>query len=40
MWNVTIKVVPVIIGTTGTISKYYRKYLFNVAEKHTIKEPQ
>ena len=38
MWNVKIKVVPVITGAAGTISKSFRKYLSNVAGKHEIKE--
>jgi hypothetical protein len=29
MWSVKTKVVPVIIGTTGTISKSFRKYVSN-----------
>jgi hypothetical protein len=32
--------IPVIIGTTGTISKSFRKYLSNVPGKHEIKELQ
>jgi hypothetical protein len=39
MWNVKTKVVPVIIGATGTISKSFRKYLSSVPGKH-IKELQ
>ena len=27
MWNVKTKVIPVIIGATGTISKSFRKYV-------------
>ena len=27
MWNVKAKVIPVIIGATGTISKSFRKYV-------------
>jgi hypothetical protein len=27
MWNVKTKVIPVIIGATGTISKLFRKYV-------------
>ena len=27
MWNVKTKVIPVIIGATGTISKSFRKYM-------------
>ena len=30
MWNVKTKVIPVIIGTTGTISKTFRKYVSNI----------
>ena len=30
MWNVKAKVIPVIIGTTGTISKSFRKYVSNI----------
>jgi hypothetical protein len=30
MWNVKTKVTPVITGTTGTISKSFRKYLSSV----------
>ena len=37
MWNVKI---PVIIGTTGTISKSLRKYVSNIAGKHEVKELQ
>jgi len=29
MWNVKIKVIPVIIGKTGTVSKSFRKYVSN-----------
>ena len=35
MWKVKTRVIPVIIGTTGTISKSFRKYISNVQE--TIK---
>jgi hypothetical protein len=34
MWNVKTNVIPVIIGTTGTISKLFRKYLSNVTGIH------
>jgi len=34
MWNVKTKVIPVIIGVTGTISKSFRKYVSNVPGKH------
>jgi len=40
MWNVKTKVIPVIIGATGTISKSFRKYVRNIPGKHEVKEPQ
>ena len=40
MWSVKAKVIPVIIGTTGTISKSVRQYLSNIPGKHEIKELQ
>jgi hypothetical protein len=33
MWNVKAKVIPVIIGATGTNSKTFRQYLSNVLGK-------
>ena len=30
MWNVKTKVIPVIIGETGTVSKSFRKYVSNI----------
>jgi hypothetical protein len=33
MWNVKPRIIPVIIGATGTISKSFRKYV----SKHTRK---
>ena len=38
MWNVKAKVIPVIIGETGTISKSIRKYVSNIPGKHEVKE--
>jgi hypothetical protein len=32
------KVTPVIIGTIGTISKSFRKFLSSITVKHDIKE--
>jgi hypothetical protein len=32
-WNVKTKVIPVIIGATGTISKSFRKYEDNITRK-------
>jgi hypothetical protein len=40
MWNVKTKVIPVIIGATGTISKPFRKYVSHIAGKHEVKELQ
>jgi len=40
MWNVKAKVIPVIIGATGTISKSFRKYMSNIPGKHEVKELQ
>ena len=36
--DLIIKVLLVIIGTTGTISKSLRQYLSNIPGKHEIKE--
>ena len=40
MWNVKTKVIPVIIGATGTIAKSFRKYVSNIPEEHEVKELQ
>ena len=40
MWNVKTKVIPVIIGATGTISKTFRKYVSNILGNHEVKELQ
>jgi len=40
MWNVKTKVISVMIGATGTISKSFRKYVSNMAGKHEVKELQ
>ena len=40
MWNVKTKVIPVIIGATGTLSKSFRKYVSNIPGKHEVKELQ
>ena len=40
MWNVKPKVIPVIIGETGTVSKSFRKYVSNIPGKHEVKELQ
>jgi len=40
MWNVKTKVIPVIIGSTGTVSKSFRKYVSYTPGKHEVKELQ
>jgi len=40
MWNVKIKMIPVIIGATGTISKSFRKYMSIIPGNHEVKELQ
>jgi len=40
MWNVKTKVIPVIIGAIGTISKSFSKYVSNIPGKHEVKELQ
>jgi len=40
MWNIGTKVIPVIRGATGTISKSFRKYVSNIPVKHEVKELQ
>jgi hypothetical protein len=36
MWNVKTKVISLIRGATGTISKSFRQYLSNIAGKHDV----
>ena len=40
MWNVKIRVIPVIIGATGTISKSFRKYVNNIPGNPEVEELQ
>ena len=40
MRNVRTKVIPVITGEIGTISKSFRKYVSNIPGKHEVKELQ
>ena len=40
MWNVKTKLIPVIIGATGTISKSFRKYVSNIPGNHEVKKLQ
>ena len=39
-WNVKTKVIPVIIGATGSISKSFTKYVSNIPGKREVKELQ
>jgi len=42
MWNVKTKVIPVIIGATGTVSKSFRKYVTyqeNMKSRNYRKQP-
>ena len=38
MWKVKTRVIPVIIGATGTISKAFIKYVRNITGNHEMKE--
>jgi hypothetical protein len=40
MWKVKTRVIPVIIGATGTISKSFTKYTSNTPGNHEAKELQ
>ena len=40
MWKVKTRVIPVIIGATGTVSKSFRKYISNILGNHEVKELQ
>jgi len=40
IWNLKTKVIPVIIGATGIISKSFRKYVSNIPGNHEVKELQ
>jgi hypothetical protein len=40
MWNVKARVIPVIIGATGTISKSFRKYVSSIPGNHKVTELQ
>jgi len=40
MWNVKTKVIPVIKGATGTMSKSFRKHMSNKPGKHEVKKQQ
>ena len=40
MWKVKTRVIPVIIGVTGNISKSFRRYISNIPGNHEVKELQ
>jgi hypothetical protein len=40
VWNVKARVIPVIIGATGTISKSFRKYVSSIPGNHEVREQQ
>jgi hypothetical protein len=40
MWNVKTRVIPVIIGATGTISISFRKYVSTIPGNHEVRELQ
>jgi hypothetical protein len=40
MWNVKTRVIPVIIGVIGTISKSFRKYVSSIPGNHEVRELQ
>ena len=37
MWKVKTRVIPLIRGATGTISKSFRKYISNITGNHEVK---
>jgi hypothetical protein len=40
MWNVKARVIPVIIGAIGTISKSFGKYVSSIPGSHEVRELQ
>jgi hypothetical protein len=40
MWKVKTRVIPVIIGATGTISESFRKYMSSIPGNHEVRELQ
>jgi hypothetical protein len=40
MWDVKVRVIPVVIGAIETISKSFRKYVSNITGNHDVKELQ
>jgi hypothetical protein len=39
-WNVKTRVIPAIIGATGTVSKSFRKYVSTIPGNHDVRELQ
>jgi hypothetical protein len=39
-WNVKARVIPVVIGATGTVSKSFTKYMSNIPGNHDVKKLQ
>jgi len=40
MWNVKARMITVIIGATGTISKSFRKYVSDIPRNYDVMELQ
>jgi hypothetical protein len=40
MWNVKTKVIPIIVGATGTISKAFSEYVSNIPGNNEVTELQ
>jgi hypothetical protein len=40
IWNVKARVIPVVIGATGTISKSFRSYVSNIPGNYDVRELQ
>jgi hypothetical protein len=40
MWNVKGKVIPIIIGANGILSRSFKKYLDDISSKHCSVEQQ
>jgi hypothetical protein len=40
MWTVKTRVIPVINGETGTISRSFRKYVSTIPGNHDVRELQ
>jgi hypothetical protein len=38
MWHIKARVIPVIIGATGTISVSFRKYVSSITGNHEVRE--